>query len=178
MPMLDLCIPEGALEPTAELRLIEELSEILIGVEGYDPTDKRARAVTWAFVHRPEVFVAGTPAPEPRYRAVLAVPEGQYDQGAREAVVREVSEAFARAEGRTLDEVSRRVWVFPVEVPDGSWGSRGRVQRLPDIVAFLEGEDERPRAERRLADRDRVEAARILGAAFEAAFNGGATEGP
>lgn len=178
MPMIDLCIPEGALEPKAEMRLIEELSEILIGVEGYDPSDERARAVTWAFVHRTTVFVAGEPAGEARYRAVLSVPEGQYDHGAREAVVREVSEAFARAEGRSLDEVSRRVWVFPVEVPDGAWGSRGRVQRLPDIVAFLEGEDRRPHAERRLAHRDRLEAARILGAAFEATFDEGPSERP
>jgi len=141
MPMIDLCIPEGALEPKAEQRLIEELSETLIRLEGYEPDNRRARAVTWVFVHRTTVFVAGAPAAEPRYRAVLAAPEGQYDQDVREAVVREVSEAFARAEGRSLDEVSHRVWVFPVDVPDGTWGSRGRVQRLPDIVAFLEGED-------------------------------------
>jgi phenylpyruvate tautomerase PptA (4-oxalocrotonate tautomerase family) len=168
MPMIDLCIPEGALAPDAEQRLLRELAELLIRLEGFDPENERARAVTWTFLHRPQVFVAGEPVRIPRYRIVLAAPEGQYDAKVRSAVVREVAEAFARAEGTPFDEVSKRVWVFPIEVPDGAWGSRGQVQRLPDIMAFLAGEGQRKSAERKLEDRDRVDAARVLAAAFDA----------
>lgn len=165
MPMIDVVIPSGALEPSAEQRLLEELSDILIRLEGFDPADERARAVTWTFLHRAEVRVAGSPAVEPRYRVIPSVAEGLYDDATREAVVREVTEAIARAEGASFEDVSRRVWVFPTEVPDGTWGGRGRVHRLPDIVANLEGEYARPVAERRLASRRRRRAIDLLGAA-------------
>lgn len=99
----------------------------------------RARAATWVFLLRPEVFVAGAPAETPRYRFVVTVPEGQYDDERRKGVVREVTEAVARAEGRRCEEVSPRVWIFPVETPDGTWGSRGEIQRLPAILARLQG---------------------------------------
>lgn len=165
MPMLDAFIPEGALDSKAEVQLLNELTEILIRLEGIDPNNERARAVTWIFLHRPQVFVAGLPSALPRYRFIPSVPEGQYDDEAREAVVYEVTEAVARAESSTFEEVSQRVWVFPTEVPDGLWGARGQVLRLPDILAYLLGEDKRQLAEERLADRRRETAVAILDAA-------------
>jgi phenylpyruvate tautomerase PptA (4-oxalocrotonate tautomerase family) len=153
MPMIDAFIPEGALAPSAEARLFEELTELLIRNEGFDPTNERARAVTWIFLHRPAVFRAGSRPAQPRYRFALTVPEGQYDDEICAAVVREVTEAVARAEGGTFEAVAPRVWVFPQEVPDGRWGARGQVRRLPDILADLVGEHERQNAEQRLANR-------------------------
>jgi phenylpyruvate tautomerase PptA (4-oxalocrotonate tautomerase family) len=162
MPMLDAFIPEGALDPKAEAQLLSELTEILIRLEGIDPNNERARAVTWIFLHRPQVFVAGSPSASPRYRFITSVPEGQYNDEARKAVVQEVTEAVARAESSPFEEVSQRVWVFPTEVPDGLWGARGQVLRLPDILAYLVGEDERQLAEERLTERRREAAAAIL----------------
>lgn len=155
MPMIDAVIPEGALDANGESRLLRELTEILIRLEGFDPANHRARAATWIFVHRASVFVAGSPPSLPRYRFIVAVPEGQYDQAIREAVVKEVTEAVARAEGKRPDDVARRVCVFPIEVPDGSWGGGGAIRRLPDIVGFIAGEGQRQVAESRLAERRR-----------------------
>jgi phenylpyruvate tautomerase PptA (4-oxalocrotonate tautomerase family) len=155
MPMIDAVIPSGALQESAELQLLRDLTEMLITLEGFDPANERAKAATWIFVHRPAVFVAGARPSLPRYRFITAVPEGQYGEGTREAVVRGVTEAVARAEGRDLPEVARRVWVFPVEIADGTWGGGGDIRRLPDIVASIDGESEREVASARLAERRR-----------------------
>jgi phenylpyruvate tautomerase PptA (4-oxalocrotonate tautomerase family) len=119
MPMIDAYIPEGALEANTENRLLEDSTDILIKHEGLDPADQRVRAVTWILLHRPKIYRAGTAARQAVYRITPAVPEGQYTDEARASLVKEVTEAVARAERR---------------------GSRGANQRLPDIMAYFGGE--------------------------------------
>jgi hypothetical protein len=53
--MIDAFVPEGALESKAEERLFNELTEILIRLEGFEPTNERARAASWISLHRPKV---------------------------------------------------------------------------------------------------------------------------
>jgi len=48
--------------------------------------------------------------------------------------------------------------VFPTEIVDGQWGSRGVIRPLPDIQAFVAGEHKRKVGEERLARRRRVKA--------------------
>jgi phenylpyruvate tautomerase PptA (4-oxalocrotonate tautomerase family) len=169
MPMIDAFIPEGALNPTAEARLMEELTDILIRHEGLDPTNQRIRDVTWIFLHHPTIFRAGSPAPAPLYRVTPTVPEGQYDDAARAGLVREVTQAVARAEGGNFEEVSSRVWVFPTEILDGGWGSRGVVRRLPDIMGYFDGGPGRLIGEKRLAAKRRRDVVAFLEAALVAA---------
>jgi hypothetical protein len=59
--------------------------------------------------------------------------------------------------------------MFPTEVPDGQWGSRGVIRPLPDIQAFIAGEHERKVGEERLARRRRVKALELLDGALDAA---------
>ncbi|MGY3532903.1 tautomerase family protein [Bradyrhizobium sp. USDA 4452] len=173
MPMIDVTIPEGALEPDAEARLIKELGDILIGHEGFDPANKVAKGVTVVFLHRPAaVYVAGAPSPSPRYRIVPTVPEGQYTEASRAALVKDVTDAVVRADGGSFEDVAPQVWVFPTEIPDGQWGSRGVIRPLPDIQAFIAGEHEREVGEERLARRRRVKALELLGGALDAARRG------
>ncbi|MGY8709100.1 Tautomerase enzyme [Bradyrhizobium sp. 18BD] len=163
MPMIDLTIPEGALKAEAEARLVKELGDILIGHEGFDPASRVAQGVTVVFLHRPAaVFVAGVPSEKPRYRIVPSVPEGQYTDASRKALVRDVTDAVARAEGGSFDDVASRVWVFPTEVEDGTWGSRGGIRRTADIHAFIAGEHERRVGEERLARRRHGKAVALL----------------
>jgi phenylpyruvate tautomerase PptA (4-oxalocrotonate tautomerase family) len=170
MPMIDALWPENALTPEAESRLCKELTDLLIRAEGYDPSNKIAQAVTVLHLHRPAaIFVAGERYNEARYRIIPSAPEGQYTDEKRKTLVREVTEAVARAEGRPFDEVSPRVWVFPSEIPDGTWGSRGAIWTLPDIHALLAGESERGEGEARLARRRREKARITLKAAVDAA---------
>jgi phenylpyruvate tautomerase PptA (4-oxalocrotonate tautomerase family) len=173
MPMIDVTIPEGALAREVEERLIKELGDILIGHEGFDPANEVAQSVTVVFVHRPHaVFVAGARSEKPRYRIVPSVPEGQYTEASRKALVKDVTAAVVRAEGGSFDEVAPRVWVFPSEIEDGTWGSRGHIRRVPDIQAFIAGEHERGVGEARLARRRRVKALALLEGALDAARNG------
>ncbi|WP_342726417.1 Tautomerase enzyme [Bradyrhizobium sp. B097] len=173
MPMIDVTIPEGALKPVAEARLIKELGDILIGHEGFDPANKVAQGVTVVFLHRPAaVYVAGEPSPSPRYRIVPTVPEGQYTEASRAALVKDVTAAVVRADGGSYEDVAPQVWVFPTEIPDGQWGSRGVIRLLPDIQAFIAGEHERKVGEERLARRRRVKALELLAGALDAARKG------
>jgi phenylpyruvate tautomerase PptA (4-oxalocrotonate tautomerase family) len=156
MPMLDAYIPAGALSASAEQRLLEQLTDVLITNEGADPTNPQVRSIAWLFVHRPEaVYVAGAPAAAPHYRFIASVPEGQYDPDRRQAMVAAITDAVLDAEEGRHDRDPMRVWVFTPEIPDGTWGAIGRVVTLADIATFATGDPERGReyAESRLAPR-------------------------
>ena len=173
MPMIDALWPENALTSESEARLVKELTDILIKAEGYDPSNPIAQNVTVFHLHRPAaVFVGGERSKEVRYRIIPSAPEGQYTDESRSALVKAVTEAVARAENRPFEEVASRVWVFPTEIPDGTWGSRGAIYRLPAIHALLAGAAERSVGEERLARRRREKARITLEAALDAASAG------
>ncbi|MFJ8623417.1 hypothetical protein ACIRD3_11295 [Kitasatospora sp. NPDC093550] len=153
MPMLDVHIPEGALRPEAEAALLDRITGILIRHEGFDPADPVARSVSWVFLHRPAaVYVGGERADVPRYRVVPSVPEGQFDARKRAGVIADVTEAILDAEEGAWPRDPGRVWVFPTEIPEGHWGSSGKVRPLAAILARLTGGD-RDRARALAAER-------------------------
>lgn len=162
MPMLDAYIPEGALSPDAEDKLLARLTDLMLEHEGVDPANQAARELAWVFVHRPAVYVGGSPAPEPRYRFVCQVPEGQYNSKRREAVTAAMTQAVADAEAGSHPDPADRVWVFTLEVPDGTWGGFGRVVRLPDIAERVLGAEMRVPAREGLAARQRRRAAAMI----------------
>ena len=175
MPMIDVTIPEGALKPEAEERLIKELNDILIRAEGYTAeANKVAQSVTWTFLHRPAaLYRAGLRSDAPRYRIIPTVPEGQYTESAREFLVKECTEAVVRAAGGKREDVAPFVWVFPTEVPDAAWGGQGRIMRVPEIHAMLlsgepddikAGQDAIKVGRERLARRRREKARELLDA--------------
>jgi phenylpyruvate tautomerase PptA (4-oxalocrotonate tautomerase family) len=178
MPMIDALWPEDALTPEDEARLVKELTDILIKAEGYDPASPIAQHVTVFHLHRPAaIYIGGERTNTIRYRIIPSVPEGQYTDESRRALVRNVTEAVARAEKRPFDDVAPRVWVFPTEIPDGAWGTRGAIWTLPDIHALLAGESERGEGVGRLARR-RLEKARIALEALVDVASAGITSKP
>jgi phenylpyruvate tautomerase PptA (4-oxalocrotonate tautomerase family) len=141
--MLDITIPDGALSEEAERRLLSRLTDVLLEHEGADPTNPVARSVAWVFLHRPAVvFVAGEAEQEPHYRVVVTVPQGQFDDERRAAMVAAVTEAVLDAEEGSRRRDANRVWVFPTEMPEGTWGAGGRIVRLADIVNYVVGDRE------------------------------------
>ncbi|HEX6766235.1 MAG TPA: hypothetical protein VF103_12175 [Polyangiaceae bacterium] len=116
MPLIEAFIPEGALRPEAETRLMKELTDILVSLEGIEPENEHVRAKSVIFLYRPQVFVAGAPRGAPRYRFVPWLPPGRNDAEVRRLVVKAVTEAVARAEGSCFDDVKSRVWVLPSDV--------------------------------------------------------------
>ncbi|MEU3511023.1 hypothetical protein ABZ733_24650 [Streptomyces longwoodensis] len=143
MRMLDVCIPNGALQPDAEAALLSRITEILIRNEGFDPADPVSRSVSWLWLHRPAgVYAGGEPADAPRYKVVPSVPEDHLEEQKRAGVIAEVTEA---------------IWVFPTEIPEGHWGGRGRIRPLATILARLTGNDT---LRARTLARERITAAR------------------
>jgi len=157
MPMLDVYIPEGALGAEVEDRLVARLTDLLMAHEGVKPTNPRARALAWVWVHRPaKVFVAGEPADRPRYKLVPQVPEGQYDDERRAAMVADATAAVLDAEeqmGRSRDPSV--VWIFPTEIAEGTWAGGGQIVRLGDIAGHVLGSAEKGQsyAQQRLSAR-------------------------
>src|SRR5712692_1275380 len=116
MPMIDAFIPENALTPQAEQELLGNVTDLVVKHEIGDPANERGRNATWVFIHRPKMFVAGLPATSARYRFIVSVPEGQFDEERRQAVTKEITEAIAKAENRPMDDVKGRVWVITSEI--------------------------------------------------------------
>ncbi|HET7016899.1 MAG TPA: hypothetical protein VFI65_23450 [Streptosporangiaceae bacterium] len=164
MPMLDVYIPAGAIEPKAEEALVNQITEILIRHEGFDPADPVTRSSSWVFLHRPTaVYVGGAPADAPRYKVVPSVPEGQLDERKRAGVIAEVTDAILDAENGAWPRDAGRVWVFPTDMPEGHWGGRGQITPLAVILSRLGGhgtEQARTLAAQRIAA-SRAEHARL-----------------
>jgi phenylpyruvate tautomerase PptA (4-oxalocrotonate tautomerase family) len=156
--MLDVYIPDGALQPDAEAALLNRITEILVRNEGFDPADPVSRSVSWLWLHRPaDIYVGGEPADAPRYKVVPSVPEGQLDEQKRASVIAEVTEAILDAENGAWPRDASRIWVFPTEIPEGHWGGWGRIRPLATILARLTGGD--TKRARTLA-RERIAASR------------------
>lgn len=83
------------------------------------------------------------------------MPEGQLN-GAdkKQQLISEVTEAVVRAEGSGDEEAHHRVWVFPLEIPEGHWGASGNASGLGDILGAAIGDAEKGRrvAEYRIAE--------------------------
>lgn len=159
MPMLDIYIPEGALDPDAEKGLLATLTDVLLEHEGADPANPAARALAKVWLHRPAaVLHAGELPAAPHYRVIASVPEGQFDDQRRASMVAAVTDAVLAAENGRYDRDPLRVWVFATEIPDGTWGGGGRIARLADIAGLVLGDPEMGRsyAEKRLGSRQSV----------------------
>ncbi|WP_433566638.1 hypothetical protein ACQP1O_16400 [Nocardia sp. CA-151230] len=164
MPMLDVYIPEGTFAADREAALMNQITEILIRHEGFDPSDPVTRSASWVFLHRPAaVYVGGERAGAPYYKVVPSVPEGQLDEAKRIGVIGEVTEAILDAEAGAWPRDPGRIWVFPTDIPEGHWGGFGEVRSLQRILARLTRDDDE-RAARLAAQRiaaSRIERTRL-----------------
>jgi phenylpyruvate tautomerase PptA (4-oxalocrotonate tautomerase family) len=148
MPMIDLTLPEDALDEAARHELLDTLTRTLLKWEGVGEDNPMGDAVTWGVLHPVapgdwHVAHARAPADQPRYRVLVTVPEGALDQPKKEGLVAELTRKVLEAEGSPLDLPNAlRVWVFIHEVPDGHWGGAGRIFRLRDIAKMVMGDAE------------------------------------
>jgi phenylpyruvate tautomerase PptA (4-oxalocrotonate tautomerase family) len=151
--MMDIDLPAGVFDEATERALLSVLTDVLLRWEGADPTDPRIREIAWLFVHRPAVYVAGAPATAPRYRVRVSVPQGQFTDERRAGMIAAVTDAILDAEGGRFERDAGRVWVFPIDVPEGTWGAGGTVWHLRDIAGYALNDAEKGRkyAERALA---------------------------
>jgi phenylpyruvate tautomerase PptA (4-oxalocrotonate tautomerase family) len=149
MPMVDIALTEDSLTPEATNALAAKLSEALIAFEGA-PDNQYVRSLTWCFIDRRpagSIFVGGVPAPQPRYRITLTVPEfvsgihGPVMFENRKKLVRHVTEMVLQAEGTEYSaHAATRVWVHIRELPEGFWGAFGEIAGMRDISTFASGQ--------------------------------------
>jgi phenylpyruvate tautomerase PptA (4-oxalocrotonate tautomerase family) len=147
MPMIELTLPEGALDKAAQDELMEKLTFALLRWEGAPDDSEAAKLISWGFVdERPadRVYQAGRPSPaQPLYRVKITVPEGALDDERKSGLVAEVTEHVLTAEGSDPKDAAAamRVWAIIREVTDGNWGGAGRIFRLRDIARAVHGKD-------------------------------------
>jgi phenylpyruvate tautomerase PptA (4-oxalocrotonate tautomerase family) len=143
MPMIDLTVPAGALEPSARDALMHTLTKALLRWEGA-PDNANANAISWGFVdERPaeRLYQGGEPHGDaaPRYRLVVTIPDGVLDDERKGGLVQEMTRHVLETEGADPADPAAlaRVWVIVNEVKDGNWGGAGQVFRLKDIARFV-----------------------------------------
>ncbi|NIB32546.1 hypothetical protein HBB16_13590 [Pseudonocardia sp. MCCB 268] len=56
-----------------------------------------------------------------------------------------LTDAVIKAEGASGDGDRGRVWVFPLEIPDGHWGAHGHALSLEDILTAAIGDRDKAR---------------------------------
>jgi phenylpyruvate tautomerase PptA (4-oxalocrotonate tautomerase family) len=181
VPMIDAYIPDGALSPDAEKEMLKSVTDMVVRHEirrtvdimedeaAVEASIKRASSIAWLFVHRPEVYVAGTSADMPYYKFHIAAPESQIDDEFRAASVRDITAAVAKAEDGRWPHPEFRVWVFTSDVPDGSWGGLGTIIRLGDVLSFVLEQDVQDEGARRVADFQHDRAQQLIATADTAA---------
>jgi phenylpyruvate tautomerase PptA (4-oxalocrotonate tautomerase family) len=146
MPMIDLYMSEGALDPDARDEAVEKLTNALLRHEGASEDNAYVRAMAWVLVHElpwEAMNVGGRAAGRALYRVLVRVPAGTLLQGpgpfgaaARRNLVREVAEILLAAEGTQYSTAEAgRVYCLIEEVADGYWGGLGTTFRMEDIIA-------------------------------------------
>ncbi len=154
MPMCDLYIPTGALEPEAERTLVARVSDLLVEHEMRrivdlvpDPTTvtastARAQSIAWMFVHRTDTYVGNVQTgPDakrgPVYKFDVKIPEGQVDDAFIPAINKDILAALVEAEAGRWKHPELRLWVFVSEIKDGTWGAAGYPLHLEAIIDYV-----------------------------------------
>jgi phenylpyruvate tautomerase PptA (4-oxalocrotonate tautomerase family) len=150
MPMIDLYHQEGSFTPDARATLVEELTTLLLEMEGA-LDNPMSRAISWVFLHTlPDgaINVGGRPSPDFKYKCVFSVPEGTrglhgpMTAPRRAEMFERATALILKAEGvNDAPENQFRVWCFLHEVPEGTWGGMGTLVRMQDISAFVRADE-------------------------------------
>jgi phenylpyruvate tautomerase PptA (4-oxalocrotonate tautomerase family) len=147
MPMIELTLPAGTLEPQAREALLDELATTLLSWEGAPDTDF-FRSITWVYANEIDpdsLAVGGRPGGEPRFRVGITVPEGALSERRKEGLVGDVHKAVAAAAGLS-DEDGLHVWTLIREVPEGNWGAAGQIVRFSQLKELSVAEREKVEA--------------------------------
>jgi phenylpyruvate tautomerase PptA (4-oxalocrotonate tautomerase family) len=139
MPMIDIKLPKGSLDPDTRATLADRLTTTLLKWEKA-PDNDFTRAITWVYFDDRELHVTGGPnVGKDHYVVLVTVPEGALSDRRKEGLVQEATEAFLEVTGMEAEGFDDRVrvWVHIHEVPEGHWGAAGQIVRYKDIVAMV-----------------------------------------
>lgn len=143
MPMIDLTMPAGAVEPDAARRLTDELAASLLRWEGA-PDTEFFREITWVYLHEVapgRIAPGGRPGGEARFRVDVTVPRGTLSQRRKDGLAADLHHAVATAAG--FDPEGPRalhVWTLVHEVDEGNWAAGGHTVRFAELRAAAHAE--------------------------------------
>jgi phenylpyruvate tautomerase PptA (4-oxalocrotonate tautomerase family) len=118
MPIIEMYVPQGALDEETKRALHERISRQVLEVEGADfDTSPLAREITWMFIReQPEGSwsVGGEPLTRqsgPRFFTRVSTPKGALDDERRAAVAAKVHEALVAALGYDPGNLNHFCWI-------------------------------------------------------------------
>ncbi len=142
MPLVQVFTPKGSVSEASRQEISSRLVAEVMKAEGA-PDNEAARSISWLLWHDVEEWWVGPePVPRtdpPRYLVRVDVPAGSLDvEGKRSEIVERVTAVLAKSD-QDPDRLAREpaAWVLIDEVPEGNWGSHGRIVRYPEIEAFM-----------------------------------------
>src|SRR5437764_3886873 len=140
MPIIEMFVPQGAVDAEAKRRLHERVGRQVLEVEGatYDESPQ-AQAITWMLIHEmPEgSWSVGSrvisAADEPRVLTRVTVPRGAMDDERRAAIASRVNQEIVDALGDALADPTKSICVLD----DGStFSGGGMVASFDQIMSW------------------------------------------
>ena len=141
MPLIQVIAPKDSITHERQQDISRSLLDEVIAAEGA-PDTPLIRSITWVMWHEIDEWWVGSaplsPGDPPRYFVQVGVPEGAMDDAKRQEIVERVTQVLAKSDDDP-DRFMREPAAFVVvdEIPDGSWGTMGRVIRYPELVSLV-----------------------------------------
>ena len=142
MPMITVDYPERALSQGQKDELAEEMTHVLLEIEGGADTPE-GRSIAWVRfreIAASDWYIGGTTdakyvSAAGKFLIELNVPEGSMNQIQKSDAHRAINEAFLRVTGTAGKKgAGRSVWIQIFEWPEGHLGTSGRTASLLGIA--------------------------------------------
>jgi phenylpyruvate tautomerase PptA (4-oxalocrotonate tautomerase family) len=137
MPNIVVHVPQGAYPGNARSALMQNINHAAASAEQM-PNDPKKRFLCWVLIHEVAAGAWTCGALDMTQQvlpcfAVVHLPAGVLDDGARADYVRSMHDAFKRA---LPPDDTRQLMTSVVlhDVTDGTWGANGQLWRLPDFA--------------------------------------------
>lgn len=141
MPLIQITLPETALDESRQAQLAQQATDILLSLEGMAANPK-ARRLTWTYVqtHPKNAFYIGGESNQshPHYRFDVTVFAKTLSTDKKEALTRQLTDAVLDIEGSDHNMLNAaRVWVMIHEIEEGNWGGAGQIYSMESLRKLL-----------------------------------------
>ena len=150
MPIIEMYVPEGALDAQTKRTLHERVSRQVLEAEGASYDDSPlAKELTWMFIREQPSeswsvggeFVSGD-GEQPRFFTRISTPKGALDDERREAIATRVHEEITKAIGKEPSALESFVWIEESDTVSGG-GTIVTFHQLMELLG-LDPETRRP----------------------------------
>jgi phenylpyruvate tautomerase PptA (4-oxalocrotonate tautomerase family) len=141
MPLIQITLPENALDESQQAQLAEQTTDILLSLEAMAANPK-ARRLTWTCfqTHPQNAFFIGGEGHQlhPHYRFDVTVFANTLSAEKKETLTRQLTDAVLDLEGSDKNMLNAaRVWVMIHEVEEGNWGGAGQIYSMDSLRKLL-----------------------------------------